>query len=99
MITAITFTTILAIIFYLMRKGVKATHVDSYFEKPKPTPVFMGKHTMYFREGEMEAWNKLSRRQRKEAAKEYERMIKKGELYGVEQEDGTILYATKKRDY
>ena len=99
MTTAVVSILILSFIFLLMYKAWTTTHVENYYEEPKPTPVFMGKHTVYLREEEMKAWESLPRNMKREAAKEFEKRIRKGELYPVKQEDGTILYATKERNY
>lgn len=61
--------------------------------KKKPTPIYMGKHKVYLRDDEMETWKSLSRTEKRNITRNYEKMIKKGELYPVKQPNGDILYA------
>jgi hypothetical protein len=94
----VTSIAVVALIFYALYK-IKMNISDyEYYEKDKPVKVFMGKNTIYLRPDEFEAWESLPRSKKRQVANQYEKAIKNGDLYGVEQPDGTILYATKRRE-
>ena len=95
MTPALIFIPLLTSILVLFYIRLRRDRVEEYYEEPKPVPVKMGKYTIYLREEEFRAWEQLNRKAKRHYAQEFEKKVKEGLYYPVEQEDGTILYATK----